>query len=135
MIQIYPIRLNPGQDLKVEISRFCQSLNLTAATIISGVGSLTHASLRFAAANVGSEIQGPLEIVSITGTIAQNGIHLHISVSDKNGHVFGGHLLEGNIIRTTAEIIVMSFNNYLFNRELDSITGYHELKINPLPQK
>lgn len=35
------------------------------------------------------------EIISLVGTVSVNGSHLHLSFSDKNGDVMGGHLKEG----------------------------------------
>lgn len=35
---------------------------------------------------------GPYEIVSLVGTIAVNGPHIHISLSDGTGTTIGGHL-------------------------------------------
>jgi uncharacterized protein len=39
-----------------------------------------------------SFFDGPFEIVSLVGTIAINGPHIHIALSDGNGTTLGGHL-------------------------------------------
>lgn len=56
-----------------------------------------------------NRFQGDFEIVSLTGTISTMGgeyyAHLHMSVGDENGHVFGGHLNRG-IISVTCEMII-----------------------------
>lgn len=40
-----------------------------------------------------------MEIVSLVGTLSSvGGHHLHMSLSDKDGHVFGGHVF-GKIIK------------------------------------
>jgi predicted DNA-binding protein with PD1-like motif len=54
---------------------------------------------------------------------------LHISVSDVGGNVMGGHLKEGNIIRTTCELVIGILSDTVFNRELDQQTGFDELVI------
>jgi predicted DNA-binding protein with PD1-like motif len=63
------------------------------------------------------------------GTLAVEGCHLHISLSDKNGAVIGGHLKEGCQIFTTAEIVLGEIEDYVFSREQDDATGFKELAI------
>lgn len=61
------------------------------------------------------------------GTVSINGCHIHISLGDKDGSVIGGHLVEGCLVNTTAEICIEELNEYKFTRELDENTGYKEL--------
>ena len=85
--------------------------------------------LRFANQSEGSQSQGHFEIVSLTGTLSINGSHLHMSVSDSTGRTFGGHLLEGNLVYTTAEIVIGTSHELLFTREYDGTTEWKELQI------
>lgn len=48
MLKPLALRLNPGQDLKVELDNLVQSRNIEAACIITCMGSLTQAVLRYA---------------------------------------------------------------------------------------
>jgi predicted DNA-binding protein with PD1-like motif len=66
------------------------------------------------------------------GTLSLHGIHLHISISDKNGKTIGGHLVEGCIIYTTAEIVIGTSEDFIFMRAVDQNTGYKELEIKPI---
>ena len=76
---------------------------LKSGIIICMVGSISHAVLRMA--NGEKKIfNGPFEIVSAEGTCASNGVHIHIAIADEEGAVYGGHLLEGCNVHTTAEI-------------------------------
>lgn len=126
---IHAFRLQPGKDLKKELLKYCQAHDLQAATVVSGVGSLQTASLRLADAKITSHYKGPFEIVSLTGTLSKEGIHLHISISDARGQVLGGHLLDGCLIHTTAEMVLLEALELKFTREPDPQTGYKELKI------
>ena len=72
--------------------------------------------------------KGPFEIVSAEGTVSSDGVHIHISISDAEGRVFGGHLGEGCIINTTAEIGILKSDKTL-KRIFDPETGYKELII------
>jgi predicted DNA-binding protein with PD1-like motif len=122
-------RLMPGADLKQSLIDYCVKQNVDAACVVSCVGSLQCAKIRFADRDEATEFQQKLEIVSLVGTASQHGCHLHISVSDGGGQVFGGHLMPGSLIYTTAEIVLGIIPNVVFKRELDESTGYRELKI------
>ena len=65
-MQNYTFRLTPGQDLFDSIQAFVMKKHVQAGCVLSGVGSLRHASLRLADRDSTSEYDGPFEIVSIT---------------------------------------------------------------------
>jgi len=125
----HAFRLKPGQDLRKEIEDFVQKENIQAGWIITCVGSLTQTNLRFANQPEGSGSNGHFEIVSLTGTISTSGSHLHMSVSDSLGRTFGGHLLNGNLVYTTAEIVIGESKSLVFSREKDGTTAWEELQV------
>jgi hypothetical protein len=90
---------------------------------------LQHAVIRFADQPDGTDIAGKLEIISLAGTVAQGGCHLHIAVSDAAGRIIGGHLLDGSIVYTTAEVVLGILPDLLFKRETDATTGHKELRV------
>ena len=125
----YIIRLLPKQDLAVELLQIIKKKKINSGFIITCVGSLNNAVLRLADENIIKTFYGKFEIVSLTGTLCTDGIHLHISIADKDGNVFGGHLKEGCTIYTTAEIVIGESTEYQFSRVFDKETGFKELKI------
>lgn len=120
-------RLIPGQDLKRSLEEIRDENGLKSGVIICMVGSLDNAVLRMAN-ETKKLIKGPLEIVSATGTIATNGVHMHLAVSDNEGRVTGGHLLDGSKVHTTVELCILR-SDMVFTREFDPETGYNELVI------
>ena len=128
-MKIFAIRLKPDQDLKESLRRFINQKNIQAGFILTAVGSLKQATLRFANQAHAQVLQEKFEIVSLVGTLSINGIHLHISLADKNGQTIGGHLVEGCIIYTTAEIVIGTSEDFVFLRTVDEQTGYQELDI------
>ena len=128
-MDVIAIRLKPGEDLKQSLLRYCIDQEIDAAYMLSCVGSLRQAAIRFANQPEGTGFEQPLEIVSLEGTLSQYGIHLHIVVSDSEGQVIGGHLMDGSTIYTTAEIVLGIVLNTIFKREIDPLTGYRELTI------
>jgi len=130
-MRVYALRLRPGQDLRQELERFTKERDIRAGFVITTVGSLRKASLRLADQSNATGFEGKFEIVSLVGTLAQDGVHLHVSISDNTGRTVGGHLVEGCLIYTTAEIIIGEAAGIEFRRETDKSTGYKELTIRP----
>lgn len=129
-MKTYTFRLRPGQDLFDSIQSFVEEKNIKAGCALSAVGSLTHAALRLANREYHSEFNGHFEIVSITGTVAVSGSHLHISISDSDGATRGGHLVSGCKIYTTGEIVLAVFEGVVYKRELlENDSGYEELVV------
>ena len=122
-------RLKPKMDLRKSILEFSKEKKVKAGCIVSCIGSLEQFHIRFANQEVGKLQKGFFEIVSLTGTLSDASCHLHISVADSSGHVFGGHLLDDNLIYTTAEITITELTDVEFSREVDPTFGYHELMV------
>jgi predicted DNA-binding protein with PD1-like motif len=134
-MQTYPVRLSPGDDLRGALEDVLRELNLAAAFVLQGIGSLSVAQLRFAGVEEPSELRGDLEILTLAGSISLNGAHLHMSVSDSRGQVLGGHVAHGCSVRTTAEILLALLPEHRFSREHDAHTGFAELVIRAEPHK
>lgn len=130
-MQALPLRLVPGADVRRAIEAALGSH--TAAFVLQGIGSLSVAQLRYAGTDHPTALHGDLEILTIAGSIAPSGAHLHMSVSDAEGHVFGGHVAYGCIVRTTAELLLAVLPGHAFSRERDVAgSGYDELVVHAL---
>ena len=132
---VIALRLKPGDDLKVALQSLCERRNLTAACIVTCVGSLDGACLRFSNQPQGTVLPGKWEIVSLTGTLSVHGSHLHMALSDGHGHTVGGHVMPGCRIYTTAELVVGVLPTLEFHRQLDPVTTFRELTITPAPNR
>jgi predicted DNA-binding protein with PD1-like motif len=134
---IHVLRLAPGDDLRaaleVAFAGLSRSESVAAACVISSVGSLSRAVLRYAGEPDGTEIIAPLELITLSGTLSRDGAHLHASVADAQGRVTGGHVMPGCIVRTTAELVLALLPGWEFSRAVDAATGYRELVIRRLP--
>jgi uncharacterized protein len=120
-------RMIPGDDLKQGLEALIDLNGFRSGIIVCMVGSLDNAILRMSNGNIKC-FKGLFEIVSGEGTISTNGIHVHIAISNSEGIVYGGHLLDGCIIHTTAEIAIIK-TEMCFKRVYDPATGYKELDI------
>ena len=128
-ITIHAFRLKPGEDLKQSIQQLADEQQIQAGWIGTCVGSLTKYQLRFANSPTADSGSGHFEIVSLTGTVSCNGSHLHIALADNTGKTIGGHLCDGSIVYTTAEIVLCSSNHFIFKRENDGTTNWDELQV------
>ena len=124
-----PLRLTPGQDLRQAIEAAVCGQGCSAAFMLSGIGSLSTAGLRFAGADAPQRLTGDMEILSLSGSVASTGSHLHMALSTATGEVLGGHVAPGCIIRTTAEVLLALLPEWKFAREPDAATGYDELVV------
>jgi predicted DNA-binding protein with PD1-like motif len=130
-MQVHVLRLAPGADLRLSLEAAFADLatehGIQAACIMSAVGSLSRAVLRYADKPGGSDINAPLELLMLSGTLSADGAHVHASVADEEGGVRGGHLMAGSIVRTTVEVVIALLPGWEFRRELDAATGFKEL--------
>jgi predicted DNA-binding protein with PD1-like motif len=125
----FSFRLKPHEDLKQEIIRFATANKVKAGAMVSCAGSLEQFNIRFANQEEGTAQKGFFEIVSLSGTFSDTSSHIHLAVSDSKGNTIGGHLLDNNLVYTTAEIVVVDLIDLEFAREKDPTYGYSELVV------
>ena len=126
-----PLRLPPGAELREALQAVLREHSVEAAFVIAGIGSLSVAQLRLAGADTAHTLRGDLEILTLSGSIAVDGVHLHASIADANGRVWGGHVAPGCIVRTTAELLLALLPDWHFGRAADPSTGFAELTVRP----
>ena len=130
-ISVLAHRLTQGTDLKAAIQAMVRQHGISAGSLVSCVGCLTTINLRLAGADATLVRHGPFEIVSVMGTLTLDHQHIHIAVADDKGAVLGGHLLAGNIVGSTAEVVIHNYSQLSFSRVFDPATGYTELVVDP----
>jgi predicted DNA-binding protein with PD1-like motif len=128
-MKILPLRLKPSQDLRQSLKELARIQNIEAGFILTAIGSLQQAGIRFADREEITILHDKFEIISLNGTVANTGVHLHIAISDRHGKTIGGHLVDGCTIYTTAEIVIGISKEFRFLRTVDAQTGYLELEI------
>ena len=129
ILEGFAFRAGPHEDLKQSILEFAKINTISAGAIVTAVGSLEQFNLRYANQEHGEIKKGHFEIVSLVGTFSDSSCHLHVSVSDNTGQLYGGHLLQGNLIYTTAEIVLIKLSDLEFSRAIDPSYNYKELVV------
>lgn len=131
----YTIRLDKGESIRAVLTDFVREKQLRGAWVV-GLGGLSYAELGMYDLSKKdyqmTRIQGPLELVSLTGTIAWQddapAIHLHGSVSDETLRVMGGHFKDGSVSGTVELFIHVWDTDKGFSRSLDEETGLNLLQ-------
>ena len=101
----YFYNLSKGVDVYNSLNELHKHHNSTSF-LISAVGDLSKVSFKCPLNDKPLILEKKLEIITLSGYIRSNESHLHISVSDENGSVFGGHLLSGTIVLKSLDILI-----------------------------
>jgi uncharacterized protein len=129
-MRVIPVRLAPGSDVKQELQALARRERLTAAWVMTCVGSLRRVTLRLADIYTA---EGEYEIISAAGTLSATGSHVHMAVADPAGVMVGGHLMAGCVVDNgSAELVVGADDSWRFDRGRDPETGFDELNIKAL---
>lgn len=123
------IQIKTGEDLWESITRFCQENNIQAGIVLA-IGALQKAKFGYYDQKekryLENSIEEPVEIVSCLGNISlKEGkpfVHAHLSLANKEGKVFGGHLTPGCIV-FACECSIIELEGERLERTLDQITN------------
>jgi predicted DNA-binding protein with PD1-like motif len=122
-------RLKHGADLLQELTRIVNEENIRTGSI-SGIGGLMRGAVAFYNQQTRQyeriELNESLEITSLAGNVSVSKErpfpHVHITLSDKQGRAFGGHLTQGCEI-WACEVVIQEFEGGTLAREFDETTG------------
>ncbi|RLE39193.1 DNA-binding protein [Candidatus Woesearchaeota archaeon] len=123
----YIVRLEKGEEIIEQLTNLCKHENIKAGYIL-GLGAINKAELGLYNLTTkeykSKEIEGSYEITILNGNISiMNGdpyLHVHITVSDDNFQVFGGHCKYA-IVSATCEITIFPIDTDIdryFDREI-----------------
>jgi len=131
------IKITPGENLTTRLLQFAHLADVRYAVIVSALGSVKNVKLRgiktgaklpISAPRVQiHEIEGPLELLSLTGNIVPGesdllDCHFHIMVGKSSGEVVGGHLYEAQVF-ATCEIMLSELTVEGVERHVSKIGG------------
>lgn len=131
--RVIAFRLAPGQEIMTSIKSACEEKKLKNGIILSAIGSLDGARFfdpvvrpdKKAGYAYGEPIvlKGPIELLSMDGMICNRDgeilLHLHFSLSDSEGRAYGGHVIEGNRVLLTCDVLIGELESIEMGREYD----------------
>lgn len=126
----YIIRLEQGEEILKTIKDFCDKNNIKSG-YLSGIGACGEAEIALYSLEekkyYDKKFTGDFEIVSLSGSISDENIHLHVALGDHSFNMFGGHL-KSAVISVTCEIMLIPGESPL-SRIHDEKTGLRLLNI------
>ncbi len=100
-----PLKLAPGSDLRLTLEELCREEG-KHGFVLGVVGNLSRAAFQCPGRKEPTVLEGNLEIITLNGTLSPDGVHLHLSLSDGDCQVWGGHLEPGTLILKGADVLV-----------------------------
>ena len=127
--EVFMGRLSHGGDLLEEISNMCLRENIQLGWI-EALGAVKRARLAFYNQETHEYefflIDQPLEITKLVGNVSLKDdhpfIHAHITLADKTGNAYGGHLAPGTVA-FACEFRLEVFDGPGIKRDFDEATG------------
>ncbi len=129
-------KLQYGDDLLEAMLGVCKEEGITAGSF-ELMGALSRVKLAYYDQAEKKytpcfESETGCEITSCIGNISLKDntifVHGHMTVSDKNGKVHGGHLMPGNTV-FAAEFVIQKFSDAVFERVFDEVTHLNLWKL------
>jgi len=131
---ILAVRLYTGEDVIGSLNTAFKTSGKPLGIMLSAAGMMKEVKLGYftGKGNYKSHyFEKPMEIVSFTGNIINNGekifTHLHVSLADGEGRVSGGHLQEAGVFGTGELFLYLS--DMKNNRVKEEETGLEGLKL------
>ncbi len=130
----YVIKFEPGEDFQETLGAFVTQKRIPSA-FFQGIGALTNVELGYFSIkkNVYERhtYGGNYELISASGNISVDAdapiVHTHVTLSDENCQVVGGHLFEG-IVSLTAEVFLFPMDVALI-RKADTTLNFKGLNL------
>jgi len=124
-MEVVVVALEPGEMLLEAIQQAIAEHDVKSGVVISGIGTLKNLQMHyithtdFPSTNEFVNIERPLELVAVSGVIADGEPHLHVAVSCGREEVYCGHLEPGSEVAYLAEIVILKCNDLAMARYLD----------------
>ena len=122
-------RLPWGSDLLDEITRICREEKVQLGRI-EALGAVSKARLAYYDQKAREyrfiNMEKELEMTKLVGNVSlKDGepmVHAHVTLADREGRAYGGHLAPGTIV-FACEFIIEAFEGSLLTRSYDVETG------------
>jgi predicted DNA-binding protein with PD1-like motif len=132
--RVIAMRFEPGREVLSSLTEVCRENGLNNGMLLGGIGSLAKAVFcnpeekadEKSGYGYGAPIilDGAIELISMSGMICQGDkgeilLHVHAAFSDKEGNGHSGHLLEGNIVLKTIDVVIAELKGIHMGRRFD----------------
>jgi hypothetical protein len=131
--EVIALRLDQGEDVLGAIEALAKEQDLHTGIVLSGIGTLDQACLHhithtgYPSIDQFVQYEGPIELLSVQGIIADYTPHLHTCISIKE-QTYMGHLEPGCRVLYLAEIAVARLGGVRLRRVPNPDTGTKQLR-------
>ena len=137
--KLIPARLRTNTDITNGLKAVCEENGIKYGAVLFGIGSIRKVTYQILAPKPETKLgagytdpatlPGPIEVISMHGIIFQSDdgqtlLHLHGSFCDKEGKVFGGHIVAGeNPVLATLDAYIVENVGAETIRQMDEDIG------------
>jgi len=137
--KLIPTRLTTNTDITTGLKAVCEENGIKYGAVLFGIGSIRKVSYQILAPKPETKLgagytdpatlPGPIEVISMHGIIFQSDdgqtlLHLHGTFCDKEGAVFGGHIVAGeNPVLATLDAYIAEVVDAETIRQMDEDVG------------
>lgn len=131
--EMIALRLDQGEDVLGSIEAVAKEKDIHTGVVVSGIGTLDRARLHhithtgYPPKDRFVEYEGPIELLSIDGIIAEHAPHLHTCISIEET-TYMGHLEPGCRVLYLAEIAIAVLDGVRLRRRPHPETGVGQLQ-------
>ena len=132
-------RIMPGSDLVTGIEEICRKHDIRQAMIVGTIGSIVDAEFEWVSTTENRpvtghtshvKIEGAGSLISGQGLVCRNedgselDVHLHCTITDPSGAVFGGHFPKGTVpVLSTTDITLIEISGMKLVRRPHPVSG------------
>ncbi len=132
-------RILPGSDLVTGIEEICRKHGVRQAVIVGAIGSVVNPHFEWASTveerpgtghTSSRAIEGAGSLISGQGLVCRNedgselDIHLHCTITDPSGAVYGGHFPKGTVpVLSTIDVSLIEITGVKLIRRPHPVTG------------
>lgn len=133
--ELIAVGIDPGEMLLESIEEAIAKHDIVSGMVVSGIGTLDTCTMhfithtKFPPKDAMYTIEGPLELLSVSGLIVQGKPHLHIQISMGRTECYGGHLEPGSRVLYLAEVGIIKCNDLAVTRERNEQYGTMNLRV------
>jgi len=132
--EIICVYMQYGDDFHECVERTAREKDIRAGAILSGIGTFDVARIHhithtdFPAEDKFVTLEGPVELCSVDGIIADHKPHMHCTMALRGGELFAGHLEPGCRVLYLAEVAIARFDGRELERDTHPEHGTPRLK-------
>jgi len=132
--EVICVHMGHGDDFHECIERAARERDIRSGVILSGVGTFDRARIHyithteFPAEDKFVELEGPVELCSVDGIIADFQPHMHCTMAVRGKELFAGHLEPGCRVLYLAEVAIGRLSGRELSRDRHPELGTPRLK-------